>query len=157
MVDAGLIIFYVFLVGGAFTVVERTGALGRLVNSMVRALSSLGADEVERYLAEHRPDWKAPQRALVARLSEGAVGRARSFDLSAYVAARAHGPAAAMGAIRGLQACHSPPPPPTNSTSPLPLGPTPRRDLPAFFIPPFPPKPPYWSTTDDHRHAVRRI
>ena len=31
--DAGLIIFYVFLVGGAFSVVERTGALGRLVNS----------------------------------------------------------------------------------------------------------------------------
>jgi uncharacterized ion transporter superfamily protein YfcC len=42
MVDAGLIIFYVFLVGGAFTVVERTGALGRLVNSMVRALSGRG-------------------------------------------------------------------------------------------------------------------
>jgi uncharacterized ion transporter superfamily protein YfcC len=42
MMSAGLIIFYVFLVGGAFTVVERTGALGRLVNSMVRALSGRG-------------------------------------------------------------------------------------------------------------------
>jgi uncharacterized ion transporter superfamily protein YfcC len=42
MLDAGLIIFYVFLVGGAFAVVERTGALGRLVNSMVRALSGRG-------------------------------------------------------------------------------------------------------------------
>jgi uncharacterized ion transporter superfamily protein YfcC len=42
MLDAGFIIFYVFLVGGAFTVVERTGALGRLVNSMVRALSGRG-------------------------------------------------------------------------------------------------------------------
>ena len=42
MLDAGLIIFYVFLVGGAFAVVERTGALGRLVNSMVRGLSGRG-------------------------------------------------------------------------------------------------------------------
>ena len=40
--DAGLIIFYVFLVGGAFSVVDRTGALARLVNSMVRALSGRG-------------------------------------------------------------------------------------------------------------------
>jgi uncharacterized ion transporter superfamily protein YfcC len=42
MMDAGLIIFYVFLVGGAFSVVDRTGALARLVNSMVRALSGRG-------------------------------------------------------------------------------------------------------------------
>jgi uncharacterized ion transporter superfamily protein YfcC len=42
MLDAGLVIFYVFLVGGAFSVVERTGALGRLVNSMVRGLSGRG-------------------------------------------------------------------------------------------------------------------
>jgi uncharacterized ion transporter superfamily protein YfcC len=42
MLDAGLIIFYVFLVGGAFSVVDRTGALARLVNSMVRALSGRG-------------------------------------------------------------------------------------------------------------------
>ncbi len=37
-----------------------------------------------------RPDWNARQRALTARLSEGAVGRARSFDLPAYSAARTH-------------------------------------------------------------------
>ena len=36
------IIFYVFLVGGAFSVVDRTGALARLVNSMVRVLSGRG-------------------------------------------------------------------------------------------------------------------
>jgi uncharacterized ion transporter superfamily protein YfcC len=42
MLDAGLIIFYVFLVGGAFSVVDRTGALARLVNSMVRVLSGRG-------------------------------------------------------------------------------------------------------------------
>jgi uncharacterized ion transporter superfamily protein YfcC len=39
MIDAASVIFYVFLVGGAFAVVERTGALNRLVNSLVAALS----------------------------------------------------------------------------------------------------------------------
>jgi uncharacterized ion transporter superfamily protein YfcC len=39
MIDAASVIFYVFLVGGAFAVVERTGALNRLVNSLVTALS----------------------------------------------------------------------------------------------------------------------
>jgi uncharacterized ion transporter superfamily protein YfcC len=42
MIDAASIIFYVFLVGGAFAVVERTGALGRLVNSLVAGLSGRG-------------------------------------------------------------------------------------------------------------------
>jgi DNA polymerase III subunit delta' len=50
----------------------------------------LTAEEIERDLAARRPEWKAAQRALVARLSEGAVGRARSFDLEAYTAARDH-------------------------------------------------------------------
>src|ERR1017187_1198010 len=59
------------------------------LRSMVFQLGALPAEEIERYLAEHRPEWKAAERALVARLSEGAVGRARSFDLAAYVAARA--------------------------------------------------------------------
>jgi DNA polymerase-3 subunit delta' len=44
---------------------------------------------VERYLAKHRPEWKPQQRNLVARLCEGALGRARGFDLDSYVAARA--------------------------------------------------------------------
>ena len=35
MADAAGVIFYVFLVGGAFAVVERTGALGRLVDWLV--------------------------------------------------------------------------------------------------------------------------
>ena len=37
MVDAASVIFYVFLVGGAFAVVERTGALARLVNGLAAA------------------------------------------------------------------------------------------------------------------------
>jgi uncharacterized ion transporter superfamily protein YfcC len=38
MVDAADVIFFVFLVGGAFAVVERTGALTRGMNGLVRAL-----------------------------------------------------------------------------------------------------------------------
>src|SRR3989442_3756353 len=56
--------------------------------SMIVSLAALPAEQVEKYLAKHRPDWNAKQRALVARLSEGAVGRARSFDLASYTAAR---------------------------------------------------------------------
>jgi uncharacterized ion transporter superfamily protein YfcC len=42
MADAGSSIFYVFLVGGAFAVVERTGALARLVEALARRLSDRG-------------------------------------------------------------------------------------------------------------------
>lgn len=38
MIAAADVVFFVFLVGGAFAVVERTGALGRGVNGLVRAL-----------------------------------------------------------------------------------------------------------------------
>jgi DNA polymerase-3 subunit delta' len=39
-------------------------------------------------LAQARPDWNVSQRALVARLCGGAVGRARTFDVDSYIAAR---------------------------------------------------------------------
>ena len=42
MIDAASIIFYVFLVGGAFAVVERTGALGQLVNWLVQRVAGRG-------------------------------------------------------------------------------------------------------------------
>lgn len=42
MADAASIIFYVFLVGGAFAVVERTGALARLVEWLARRLATRG-------------------------------------------------------------------------------------------------------------------
>ena len=58
--------------------------------SMIVSLSPLPVEEIERSLAKHRPEWNAKQCALVARLSEGAIGRARSFDLATYTAARAH-------------------------------------------------------------------
>src|SRR5580704_4910207 len=68
--------------------------------SMVVTLGALPAAEIEEYLATHRPDWNPKQRGLLARLSEGAVGRARSFDLAAYTAARAHALAILSSALR---------------------------------------------------------
>jgi len=53
-------------------------------------LGALPSAEIESRLAQFRPDWNVRQRALVARLSEGAVGRALSFDIEGYIAARAH-------------------------------------------------------------------
>src|SRR5712692_5416918 len=69
--------------------------------SMVFPLGALSVEEVDRYLEKHRPEWKAPQRALVARLCEGALGRARTFDLDAYVAARADALAILNSALVG--------------------------------------------------------
>ncbi len=51
-------------------------------------LAPLPASQLEAYLARNRPEWNAKTRGLIARLSEGAVGRACSFDLEAYTAAR---------------------------------------------------------------------
>jgi DNA polymerase-3 subunit delta' len=50
-------------------------------------LAPLTAEEIAEDLAT-RPEWTAAQKKLVARLSGGAVGRARSFDLAGYLAAR---------------------------------------------------------------------
>ena len=75
-----------------FLLAENPGELLPTIRSrsMLLQLRSLSAEEIEQYLAKHRPDWNASQRALVAKLSEGAVGRARTFDLAAYSAAREH-------------------------------------------------------------------
>ena len=51
-------------------------------------LSPLDFASVERYLALSRPELKPHERALVARLSGGGLGRARGFDLAQYLAAR---------------------------------------------------------------------
>jgi DNA polymerase-3 subunit delta' len=75
-----------------FLLAENPGELLPTIRSrsMIVSLGALSVEELESYLAKHRPDWNVKQRALVARLAEGAVGRARSFDLAAYTAARAH-------------------------------------------------------------------
>jgi DNA polymerase III subunit delta' len=52
-------------------------------------LGALPAEEIEALLARLRPESNKTERALLARLSEGAVGRALGFNLTEYVAARA--------------------------------------------------------------------
>lgn len=69
--------------------------------SMTITLGALPTHDVETYLAQARPEWNERQRALVARLCGGAVGRARSFDIEAYVAARAHARVLLNSALRG--------------------------------------------------------
>jgi DNA polymerase-3 subunit delta' len=56
--------------------------------TMLYRLGALPAAGIEQSLAERRPELKPQQRALVARLAEGAVGRALRFDLDDYVASR---------------------------------------------------------------------
>ena len=64
-------------------------------------LAPLEAQEIERDLARLHPEWKPSQRVLTARLSEGAVGRARSFNLPAYTAARQDALVLLQTAIQG--------------------------------------------------------
>jgi len=56
--------------------------------AVVHRLGALPATELETLLAERRPALSAKDRALTARLAEGAVGRALAFDLDTYVASR---------------------------------------------------------------------
>lgn len=51
-------------------------------------LGALPAADIESLLAERRPELKPQQRALAARLAEGAVGRALTLDLEKYLASR---------------------------------------------------------------------
>jgi DNA polymerase-3 subunit delta' len=52
-------------------------------------LGALPVEEIEALIAARRPDVPAKQRALIARLAQGAAGRALGFDLDSYTAARA--------------------------------------------------------------------
>lgn len=56
--------------------------------ALLYRLGALPAAEVEQLLAERRPELKPQQRALAARLAEGAVGRALTLDLDVYLASR---------------------------------------------------------------------
>ena len=86
-----------------FLLTENPGELLPTIRSrsMVFTLCALSPEEIEKDLQKHHPEWKPAQRALVARLSEGAVGRARGFDLDAYTSARDHALAILSSAIRG--------------------------------------------------------
>jgi DNA polymerase-3 subunit delta' len=51
-------------------------------------LGAIPPESIEAVLAERRKDWTPKQRALVARLAEGAIGQALGFDLEGYLASR---------------------------------------------------------------------
>jgi DNA polymerase-3 subunit delta' len=73
-----------------FLLAENPGALLPTIRSrcITMQLAPLTVEELGRDLANTHPEWKAKERQLVARLSAGAIGRARSFDLPIYIAAR---------------------------------------------------------------------
>jgi DNA polymerase-3 subunit delta' len=56
--------------------------------AVVHRLRALPAAELETLLAQRRPELKPQERALAARLAEGAVGRALTIDLGVYLASR---------------------------------------------------------------------
>src|SRR5205823_1875451 len=68
--------------------------------SMIVSLTALTSEQVETYLERNRPDWNPSQRLLVAKLCEGAIGRARTFDLASYSAARKDALAVLSSALR---------------------------------------------------------
>jgi DNA polymerase-3 subunit delta' len=51
-------------------------------------LGALPASDLESMLAERRPELKPQEQALIARLAEGAMGRALKLDLEVYLASR---------------------------------------------------------------------
>jgi DNA polymerase-3 subunit delta' len=85
-----------------FLLAENAGELLPTIRSrsMIVPLTPLSGKEIEKYLAKQRPDWTAKQRELVARLSGGAVGRARSFDLAGYSTARSQALTILSAALR---------------------------------------------------------
>jgi len=56
--------------------------------AVIHRLGALPAAELETLLARRRPELKTQDRALAARLAEGAVGRALNLDLGVYLASR---------------------------------------------------------------------
>jgi DNA polymerase-3 subunit delta' len=56
--------------------------------AVVHRLGAIPSSELESLLALRRPQLKPQERALAARLAEGAVGRALTIDLAVYLASR---------------------------------------------------------------------
>jgi DNA polymerase-3 subunit delta' len=73
-----------------FLLAENPGALLPTIRSRCISfqLAPLPDTDMQQILEKWHPEWKARQRELVARLAQGAIGQARSFDLSSYVSAR---------------------------------------------------------------------
>ncbi len=73
-----------------FLLAENPGELLPTIRSRssIFRLGALPPEQIEAVLAEQRKDWKPNQRALVARLAQGAIGQALGFDLEGYLASR---------------------------------------------------------------------
>jgi DNA polymerase III subunit delta' len=73
-----------------FLLAENPGELLPTIRSRTSLfrLGALPMSEIEALLAARCDHWKPSQRALVARLSEGAAGRALGFPLETYLASR---------------------------------------------------------------------
>jgi len=56
--------------------------------AMLHRLGAVPVETLEQLLATRRPDLKGPRRNLVAKMSQGAVGRALGFDVDSYLASR---------------------------------------------------------------------
>src|ERR1022692_3742263 len=56
--------------------------------AVVHRLGAIPIADLEALLAERRPELKPKDRALAARLAEGAVGRALTIDLGVFLASR---------------------------------------------------------------------
>ena len=56
--------------------------------AVIHRLGAIPAADLEALLAQRRPELKPADRALAARLAEGAVGRALTLDLGIYLASR---------------------------------------------------------------------
>jgi DNA polymerase-3 subunit delta' len=74
-----------------FILAENPGELLPTIRSRCAniRLGALPVEELEMFLADRRSDVPPKQRSLIARLSQGAAGKALGFDLNAYTAARA--------------------------------------------------------------------
>jgi DNA polymerase-3 subunit delta' len=59
--------------------------------AVVHRLGAIPAADLEALLAQRRPELKSQDRALAARLAEGAVGRALTIDLGVFLASRQDG------------------------------------------------------------------
>lgn len=73
-----------------FILAENPGELLPTIRSRCATvrLGALAMEEIEMLLTDRRPDIPPKQRTLIARLAQGAAGRALGFDLAAYTAAR---------------------------------------------------------------------
>jgi DNA polymerase-3 subunit delta' len=74
-----------------FLLAENPGDLLPTIRSRaaIVRLGALPLEQIEAVLAQRRTDLRPQQRALVARLAQGAVGQALGFDLETYLAGRA--------------------------------------------------------------------